>query len=95
MRINAEQIQAIKTHAHHYFGEDASLWLFGSRTNDAERGGDVDLYVEPTHNYSLLSVLQCKIAIEESLDLQVDLIVKEAGKDRPIYRIAKLTGIVL
>lgn len=95
MRITDEQVTAIKTLAHRCFGEDARLWLFGSRVDDARRGGDVDLYVEPARECALLSALRCKIDIEEELDLRVDLVVKEHGKDRPIYQLAKSQGILL
>lgn len=95
MRVTPEQIDAIKTLARRYFGEDAELWLFGSRADDARRGGDVDLYVEPAMESTLLSALRCKIALEDSLDLHVDLVVKERGKDKPIYRLAKTRGVRL
>jgi len=53
------------------------------------------LYVESTQKHTLLSALRCKIALEDSLDLHVDLIVKEHGKDKPIYPLAKTQGIQL
>jgi len=77
------------------FGADVNVWLFGSRVDDARRGGDVDLYVEPHQASTLLSALRCKIALEESLDMHVDLVVKEPGKDKPIDQIAKKQGIRL
>lgn len=95
MRITAEQIEAIKMLARRYFGEGAGLWLFGSRVDDARRGGDVDLYVEPAQESTILSALRCKIELEERLDLHVDLVVKERGKDKPIYQLAKTRGVQL
>lgn len=74
---------------------DALIWLFGSRLDDTKRGGDVDLYVEATHRNTLMSELRCKIALEDSLDLSVDLVVKEPGKDKPIYNLAKAQGVRL
>lgn len=55
----------------------------------------MDLYVEPAQKNTLISVLRCKIALEDSLDLHVDLIVKERGKDKPIYQLAKTQGVRL
>ena len=80
---------------HQNFGVDASVWLFGSRVDDAKRGGDIDLYVETTKQNTLMSVLRCKMTLEESLDLPVDLIVKEPGKEKPIFNLAKSQGMPL
>lgn len=92
MRLTATQIKTIRQITQDYFGVDAAVWLFGSRVDDTRRGGDVDLYVEPTQENTLMSVLRCKIALEDSLDLHVDLIIREPGKDKPIYRLAKTQG---
>jgi predicted nucleotidyltransferase len=63
--------------------------------DDVRRGGDVDLYVEPAQKSTLMPELRCKVALEDSLDLRVDLIVKEPGKDKPIYHLAKTQGVQL
>ena len=90
MRLSTSQIETIRAAARQNFGAEASVWLFGSRVDDTKRGGDVDLYVESTQKNTLLSALRCKIALEDSLDLHVDLIVKEHGKDK-LYRL-RLSG---
>jgi predicted nucleotidyltransferase len=95
MRLSPAQIDTIRQTASQNFGTDALVWLFGSRVDDNARGGDVDLYVEATQRDTLLSALRCKIALEDTLDLPVDLLVKEPGQDKPIYRLAKAQGIQL
>jgi len=95
MRLTKAQIDTIRKATSQNFGEDALIWLFGSRLDDTKRGGDVDLYVEATHRDTLMSELRCKIALEDSLDLSVDLVVKEPGKDKPIYNLAKVQGVRL
>jgi len=95
MRLTQVQIDTIRKAISQNFGQDALIWLFGSRVDDSKRGGDVDLYVETTHGNTLMSELRCKIALEDSLDLSVDLVVKEPGKDKPIYNLAKAQGIRL
>lgn len=95
MRLTAAQIEIIRQAAHQNFGDEASVWLFGSRADDARRGGDVDLYIEPTRKTTLMSELRCKIALEDSLDLHVDLIVRNPEKDLPIYQLAKTKGVRL
>lgn len=95
MRLSATQQQSILQATRQNFGADAKVWLFGSRVDDARRGGDVDLYVETKQINSLLPALRCKIAIEESLDLHVDLVVNDHVKNEPIYQIAKNMGVQL
>lgn len=95
MRLTNTQIDIIRKATSQSFGEDALVWLFGSRLDDAKRGGDVDLYVETSHRQTLVPELRCKIALEDSLDLSIDLIVKEPGKDKPIYNLAKAQGVRL
>ncbi len=95
MRLTNLQLDMIRNATSKNFGEDTSIWLFGSRLDDSKCGGDVDLYVETMKRNTLMAELRCKIALEDSLDLSVDLIVKEPGKDKPIYNLAKAQGIQL
>jgi hypothetical protein len=48
-----------------------------------------------THRDTLMSELHCKCALEDSLDLSVDLLVKAPSKDKPIYNLAKAQGVRL
>ena len=43
MRLTQRQIQAIKQVAAEVFGCNAKTYLFGSRVDDSQRGGDIDL----------------------------------------------------
>ena len=95
MRLTPTQHQQILQATRLNFGANANVWLFGSRVDDSLRGGDVDLYVETDQAITLLSALRCKIELEDNLDLHVDLVVKEEGKNKPIYQIAKTQGIQL
>ena len=95
MRLTNSQINMIRNATSQNFGEGTLIWLFGSRLDDSKCGGDVDLYVETMKRNTLMAELRCKIALEGSLDLSVDLIVKEPGKDKPIYDLAKSQGVRL
>ena len=95
MRLTPEQAQAIRERIRGCMGQHARIWLFGSRADDSRRGGDVDLYVEPEIAPDLMACLQCKSALAEALDLDVDLIVQQSGRDLPIYRIARQRGVAL
>jgi len=95
MRLSNDQRQSIVLAARRNLGEDAKIWLFGSRVDDTRRGGDVDLYVEARGPCPLMAALQCKLSIEESLDLHVDLLGNDQQQERPIFQIARKTGVLL
>ena len=95
MRLTPEQAQAIRERIRIHMGKQARIWLFGSRTNDSRLGGDVDLHVEPETAPDLTTRLRCRGELADALDLNVDLIVQQPGRDLPIYRIAKSSGVPL
>lgn len=45
MRISEEDIDVIKKLAVSIFGENTKVFLFGSRTSDIKKGGDIDLFI--------------------------------------------------
>jgi predicted nucleotidyltransferase len=95
MRLTDAQRQSILLAARRNFGDDARIWLFGSRVDDARRGGDVDLYIEASNPYPLATALLCKRTLEDSLDLHVDLLVNDRQQSKPIFQIARETGVQL
>ena len=46
MRLEPEEIVAIKAAALRTFGEGVKVYLYGSRVDNAKRGGDIDLLIE-------------------------------------------------
>lgn len=48
MRLTEGERRVIRAAVSKHFGEDARVWLFGSRVDDTRRGGDIDLLVETT-----------------------------------------------
>ena len=96
MRLKPEQVQFIKSTIARHFGEDARIWLFGSRVDATKRGGDVDLYVEPVSIESLFDRrLRCLTDLEMGLPFPVDLVINDGREDRPVYRIARGEGLPL
>jgi predicted nucleotidyltransferase len=94
MRLTPAQIDTIQSTVHAVLGEGAQVTLFGSRVDDQQKGGDVDLYVE-TAQPDLMKKIRCKVSLQDQLDLPVDLIVKPLGDRSPIALIAKQEGIRL
>ena len=45
MRLSESEIAWITSLARKHFGEDVQVVLFGSRVDDDQRGGDIDLFV--------------------------------------------------
>jgi len=95
MRLTPDQAQAIRLRIRSHMGAQARIWLFGSRADDGKLGGDVDLYVEPETAPDLATRLCCRGELADVLDLNVDLVVVRPGRDLPIYRIAKSSGVLL
>ncbi len=52
MRITSEHAEHICNVLQHYFGAKTDIWLFGSRVDDNQRGGDIDLYIVPVRKPS-------------------------------------------
>lgn len=96
MRItNTEAEQAVSI-IRDALGSDATVWLFGSRTDDSKRGGDVDLYAETSLEGVLLDeTVKAKIALNDLFGRSVDLVVNNHRISRPIYQIAREQGVRL
>ncbi len=97
MRIKEEDLLQIKRIAKVYFGDDAKVYLFGSRVNDKKRGGDIDLYIETGLKEN---IVQRKIKmlgeLQEILGEQkIDIVVNTFRSDKRIYQVAKNEGIAL
>ena len=97
MRLSNDSMFTIKQAVNILFGKDAKVYLFGSRTDDAKKGGDIDLYIETA---CLEAVFDKKLSLLTELrkrlgDQKIDVIVNNFTKEKDIYKIAKNTGILL
>ncbi|MEI8295613.1 MAG: nucleotidyltransferase domain-containing protein [Alphaproteobacteria bacterium] len=102
MRLTLEEQEIICRAFRDIYGEQAHLWLFGSRVDDTRRGGDIDLYIEtPEADVSTVVRLKSKFldALEDELgERRIDVVVnygnkKGDGTELLIHRIARKTGI--
>ena len=99
MRLSDAQRRIIVTETARIFGPDATVRLFGSRADDAARGGDIDLHVEATGDGAELLDREFKLyarLIRRLGDRRIDIVVHSRGAaQRSIDLQAVRTGIVL
>ena len=65
MRLSNKDIAAIKEVTRRVFGDNATISLFGSRTDDNKKGGDIDLFIQ----------CNCQISHEELYQLKIKFLV--------------------
>lgn len=101
MRLTPREIQVLKEVGAEVFGLQARLFLFGSRLDDARRGGDIDLYVtgflRPVAE-QLDARLRFLVKAKECLGEQRIDVVFAAGPGEPltpIQQMAEKTGVQL
>ena len=66
MRLNNKEIAAIKEVTRGVFGDNATISLFGSRTDNNKKGGDIDLFIQ----------CNCQISREEQYQLKIKFLVQ-------------------
>ncbi len=82
MRLSSDEVSIIKSVILRYI-PDAKIMLFGSRVDDAKRGGDIDIFVETREDISLKVELEI-LARMEILGVlrRVDLVLKTPKKEQ-------------
>lgn len=99
MRLSRSEARIIRKTAREVFGLDVTVSLFGSRTDDSARGGDIDLLVEspsPVHD-RLEKILELEAKLQIRLgDQPIDvLLIAPDTTIAPIHEEARRTGIPL
>ena len=99
MRLTEAQRKSIKSAVTGVIGEESRVWLFGSRVDDAKRGGDIDLLIETDRVVSSRISALCRIegALAKRLgNRRIDVLLKDAQTaEAPIFHAARKTGILL
>ena len=99
MRITERQRKVIVDSVQEVFGANSSVRLFGSRADDAKRGGDFDLYVELDGVEPLKerksSALAAKIICALGYEVPIDVIVKDDTTKLGLIHSEGKMGIVL
>jgi len=102
MRLNPTEINAIRNCVGEVFGPETPVWLFGSRVDDRQRGGDIDLFLETTldieerlrRRFRLLGQLQ-RLLGEQRIDLVLADPNDPQDSGRLVVREAKANGVRL
>lgn len=99
MRLTPSQEQITKTTVDRVLGMKNRVWLFGSRVDDALRGGDIDLLIETEAVLPNRAKILCRLhgALIYALgERKLDILLKDARtRDAPVFNIAKRTGVML
>lgn len=99
MRLSSSQIQIIRDTVIAMLGADVRIVLFGSRLDDAAKGGDIDLMVSTTQpvNRSAFTAALLSAKLSRALDgRQVDVVLQTPQTHATlIHEIAQSKGIVL
>ena len=101
MRLTPQQQDAIRTTVAETFGTEASVWLFGSRVDSSNCGGDIDLLIE-TNLSDVNTIVRAELAFVTKLQMKlgeqkIDVLFNYPTRSYmlPIFTIAKETGIQL
>jgi predicted nucleotidyltransferase len=99
MRLTPAHLDPIKSTAIAVLGEGVQVTLFGSRVDDAAKGGDVDLMIEVSQALPEPALVSARIASRVSRAMhgrKVDVLLKAPNLlEQPIHRIAAQHGVAL
>jgi predicted nucleotidyltransferase len=99
MRLDDKTREIIKSEVASQLGAEAVVRLFGSRVDDTQRGGDIDLLIESGRPLASRIQTECRLAARLFIKLggrRVDVLIKDPLKPRqPIYEQAISQGIIL
>jgi predicted nucleotidyltransferase len=101
MRLTDLQTRSIIAASKLCFGEEVQVYLFGSRTDDRKKGGDIDLLIIPPGTIKTDELLKKEISFRLCLkksigDQRIDVLINTPQTcSLPIYEQAKKEGIIL
>lgn len=99
MRLDDKTRDIIKSEVASQLGTEATVRLFGSRVDDSQRGGDIDLLIEPGCILAQRIQAECRLAASLYIKLggrKVDVLIKDPLEPTlAIHQQALQNGIVL
>ncbi|KIM13341.1 MAG: DNA polymerase subunit beta [Sulfurovum sp. FS08-3] len=94
MRLKEYEIEAIKESFASIFDE-GSIYLFGSRVDDSQRGGDIDLYIDTPVENKVSKKIDFLVALKNRIGEQKIDVVLSYNKNRAIEQEALCNGMKL
>jgi predicted nucleotidyltransferase len=99
LRLDPKIQKLIKKEVTDHLGSDVIIRLFGSRLDDTQKGGDIDLLIETQYTLTNRFDLESKLAARLYTQLggrKVDVLLMDyLTQVQPIHTQAIKTGIVL
>lgn len=97
MRLTSQQVHLILDTVRACFGADARVSVYGSRLDEAARGGDIDLLVETARPPTFRQRVDAVTALERALGRPVDLLAvwQHEPAPAPFVAIARCRAIPL
>lgn len=92
MRLSTKQIETISRTVSNLLGAGSATYLFGSRLDDAARGGDVDILVVTEHRPSRLEKARVRMELEKRLELPVDIVFMVHGEEPTPFQAIAMAG---
>ncbi len=93
MRLTSKERESIKQTFLKVF-QSGDIYLFGSRVDDTQKGGDIDLYIQTNH-YTLTKKIKFLALLKQKIgDQKIDLIVS-SDPSRIIEQEAIQNGVKL
>lgn len=95
MRIKAEQLEFIKNELNS-MQKNIEVYLFGSRTDDLSKGGDIDLLILTNKPVERQKIRNFRIKFYRKFGWQkIDIVAFLKKENNPLKNIALETGIRL
>jgi len=92
MRLTNQNREIIRNAFAEFFS-DGEIFLFGSRTDDSKRGGDIDLLILSDYKRDFKIISNFRIALLRRLgDRKIDILNYAYGDESPFLNLIKLNA---
>jgi predicted nucleotidyltransferase len=71
---------------------DAELWIFGSRTDDSKKGGDIDIAILSPKIDRMKKIQIRRDILDRIGEQKIDIVISRDGSE-PFFRLAQETGV--